>query len=215
MKFLPKLSQKPKRRTDSKKGRMLILHKRQITVMSLLILIGVAGYLNWNFQQDAIDPDVAQVYSEVSKKLGEAQMVNSTPSDLPVSEPVNETVQNPIVSSNGYFAQAKLERDVKRSESMDMLTKILDAQDTGKEARAKAEDEVHRLADATEKEAMIENIIRAKGYEDVVVFIGETLISIAVKSEGLNEVDAAVLRDAAMSTTGYPAEHVKIVEINS
>ena len=208
MKFLEKKQTHHPAKQPAKKNRMLILRKRQITATALLILIGVAGYLNWSFQQDAVDPEVAAVYNEVSKKLGEAQMVNGTAA---ASSPTPTPAPTPL--RDEYFVQAKLERDVKRSESMDMLTTILNADDTDKEARKQAEDEIHRLADATEKEMMIENMIRAKDYEDTIVFMGENLISIAVKSEGLNEVDAAVLRDIAISATGCSGEEVKIVEI--
>lgn len=204
MKFSEKFKQFIPKKGEKRKGRMVVLHKRQVTAVSLLILVGIAGYLNWSFQHDAVDPEVAAVYSEVSKKLGEAKMVSSNSSDE-----VEETT-----TVTDYFSQAKLERDIKRGESMDMLTQILDAQSTDKEARSEAEDEVHMLADFTEKEVMMENLIRAKGYEDAFVFMGENLISIAVKSEGLNEVDAAVIQDIAVSATGYSPDKIKIVEIN-
>ncbi len=196
-------------RPAKKKSRMLVLHRRQITVTALLVLVGIAGYLNWSFQQNAIDPEVAAVYSEVSKKLGEAQMVSGTTA----TESTPLPSQSPALNQNDYFVQAKLERDVKRSEAMDMLTSVLNAKDTDKEARTRAEDEIHRLADATEKEMMTENMIRAKGFHDTVVFMGENMVSIAVKSEGLNEVDAAILRDIAISCTACSGEQVKIVEI--
>lgn len=205
-KFIPKRTER--KNSGEKKGRMIVLRRRQITAFSLLILIGIAGYLNWSFQQDAVDPEVASVYNEVTKKLGEAQMVNA---DAAQSDAAAASAAP--TSTDDYFAQAKLERDVKRSESMDMLTGIINAQDTDKEARSRAEDEIHRLADYTEKETMTENMIKAKGFSETVVFMGENLISIAVKSEGLNEIDAAVLQDIAVSATGYTAEQVKIVEI--
>lgn len=189
------------------KGRMLILHRRQITVFSLMILVGVAGYLNWSFQQDAVDPDVAAVYNEVSKKIGEAQMVNATTDN-------SETLSgDQSIVTEDYFVQARLERDVKRSEAMDMLKEILLAEKTDKESRTQAEEEIHRLSDFTEKEMMMENMIRGKGYNEAIVFMGENLISIAVKSDGLNEIDAAVLRDIAISVTNYSGDKVKIVEI--
>jgi len=201
-----------KRRSQEvvKKNRMLILHKRQITVVALLILIGAAGYLNWSFQQEAVDPEVAAVYGEVSKKLGEAQMVSTELSDEQTTAPT----ASPQSVTDDYFAQARLERDVKRSESTEMLVQILHAPETDKEARSRAEDEIHRLADFTEKETAVENLIKAKGYQDAVVFMGENLISIAVKSEGLNEVDVAVLQDAAVGVTGYSADTIKIVEVS-
>lgn len=199
-----------KQKNVEKKGHMIVLRRRQITAFSLLILIGIAGYLNWSFQQDAVDPEVAAVYGEVTKKLGEAQMVNGS-ADIEKADAAAVTPEP--ATANDYFAQAKLERDVKRSEAMDMLTQILNAQNSDKEARKEAEDEIHRLSDYTEKEIMTENMIKAKGFDETVVFMGENLISIAVKSDGLNEIDAAILQDIAVSTTGYKPEQIKIVEI--
>ena len=202
MKLTEKLKSHKVKQGAPKKRRMVVVHKRQITAVCLLILVGVAGYLNWSFGRDAIDPEVAQVYNQVTKKMGEAQMVSTTPTE----EASKET--------NDYFSRAKLERDVNRSESIDTLTKLIDSGSSDKATRSRAEDEIHLLTDFSEKEVMIENLIRAKGYEDVVVFMGENLISLAVKSEGLNEIDVAILQDIAISTAGYPADKIKIVEIH-
>ncbi|MGN1060001.1 MAG: SpoIIIAH-like family protein, partial [Clostridia bacterium] len=119
MKLLEKLQAKIGKKTEGKKKRMLVLHKRQVTAVALLILIGIAGYLNWSFQQDAVDPEVAAVYSEVSKKLGEAQMVNGTATETPDASQTPAPAAEPPAVTNDYFAQARLERDVKRSEAMD------------------------------------------------------------------------------------------------
>lgn len=207
MKSLPFLQKRRTSNEKPKKNRMVVLHRRQITAVCLMLLIGVAGYLNWNFEQGSVDPEVTAVYNQVSAKIGEAQMVSGDALEEP-----DETV-NTAPQTNDYFSQARLERDIKRSESLDMLTRILNAQNTDKTARKEAEDEIARLSSYTEHEVMIENLIRAKGFSETLVFMGENLISIAVKSEGLNEIDAAVLRDAAISVTNAPAEHIKIVEI--
>ena len=150
MKLLERMKERVPKKAERKKRRMVVLRKQQVTAVALLILVGIAGYLNWSFRQDAVDPEVAAVYSEVTKKLGQAQMVSGT---------ANEPVPTDTPTTNDYFAQAKLERDIKRSESMDMLTKILDAQETDKEARNRAEDEIHMLATYTEKEVMMEKYI--------------------------------------------------------
>ena len=41
---------KPCKEKGPKKNKMLILHKKQLVAVSLMLLIGVAGYLNWTFQ---------------------------------------------------------------------------------------------------------------------------------------------------------------------
>ncbi len=206
-KMMPK---KEKKETEGKKNTMIVLRKKQIVAVSLLILVGIAGYLNWTFKNDAVDPDVAVMYNEASKKLGEAQMVSGNEPDGAEATQAPQQAQ-----ANGYFAQAKLDREVKRSESIEMLTELINAQGTDKEAKTNAENQVHALADYTEKEVTMENMIKAKGFKESVVFMSENLISIAIQSEGMNEVDAAVIQDIVTSVTGYGADKIKIVEIKT
>lgn len=203
--------------TSVRKNKMFVLRKKQVVAVSLLILIGIAGYLNWTFRNDAVDPDVAVMYQEASKKIGEAQMVNAD-STQEANEGAQETAQPPqensdLKNANNYFAQAKLEREVKRSESMEMLTQLISTQGTDKETKTNAENEIRRMVEYTEKETTMENMIRAKGFDETVVFMSENMVSIAVASEGLNEVDAAQIQDIVTNSCGYSADKIKIVEI--
>ena len=56
-------------------------------------------------------------------------------------------------------------------------------------------------------------MIRAKGFREAVVFMNESVVSVAVESKGLNEVDAAQIRDAVVSATGCSPDQIRIVEI--
>ena len=54
----------------------MVLKKLEIIAASLVVLIGVAGYLNWSYQ-DTIRVQDGESYVETGKKLGEAQYVSS------------------------------------------------------------------------------------------------------------------------------------------
>ena len=196
-----KKSDKPKEK-KAHRGRMIVLKKKQLASAILIMLVAVAGYLNYNLKYDIADPDAIAVYNEASKKLGEAQMVNA-------EESSSEKPQ----SLNGYFSEARLQRETKREETIDTLLHLINSDGAGKDAKAVAEEQISELAEYTEKEVMMENMIKAKGYQDAIVFMGENLISVAVFSAGLNEVDAAVISDIATSVTNYSADKVNIVEI--
>lgn len=198
----------------TKKNKMLILHKKQIVAVALMLLVGVAGYLNWTFQNDAVDPDVAVMYNEAAKKIGEAQMVSADKNDTKESSDESETEEQKPISSDNYFAQAKLDREMKRSEAMEMLAQLLENEGADKDAKKNAEHQIQQMADFTEKEVAIENMIRAKNFGENIVFMSEDLVSIALESNGLNEIDAAQILDIVISTTDYSADKVKIVEIS-
>lgn len=81
----------------------MILKKKEIVAASLVLLIGIAGYLNWSYQ-DTIHITDGESYIETGKKLGEAQYVSGKATNVEEdtakteaaaetkeSEPVKET----------------------------------------------------------------------------------------------------------------------------
>ena len=81
-------------------------------------------------------------------------------------------------------------------------------------AKDDAAAQISALADDTVAEANIESLIRAKGYEDAVVMLGDSSANIVVAPPdgGLQAEDVAVIRDIVISETGMTAGQIKIVE---
>ncbi len=195
----------------TKKNKMLVIRKRQVAAVSLILLIGIAGYLNMMIRDGEADPDISVMYNEASKRLGEAKMVNSTEK---VEETTEEGEKNNTEKVSGdYFTNAKIERETKRGESIEMLAEILNSSGADKESKENAQKQIEMLSKFTECEVSAENMIKAKGYGECIVFMGENVTSVAVSTNGLNEVDAAVICDLVAQTGAVNASSVKIVEI--
>lgn len=210
MKHTNKVRTKREKREKAGKNRMLVLRKRQVAALSLILLIGVAGYLNLTISKSEADPGVAVMYQEASKKLGESKMVNSTTDEKTQKD---EGKNNDQAPASTYFTNARMEREKKRGESIEMLTGLLNSTEADKEAKENAENSIARLSRFTEQETQAENMIRAKGYGDCVVFMGENVTTVAVETNGLNEIDAAVITDLVAQGGEVKAEQIKIVEI--
>ena len=178
---------------------MFVVRKRQIAAVSLILLIGVAGYLNLSIKNGDADPNIAVMFSEASKKLGEAKMVSSSTDEES--------------ATSNYFTNAKMEREKKRDESIEMLSEILNSEGSDEVSKENARIQIELLAKFTESEVAAENLIKAIGYEGGIVFMGENVTSIAVMTEGLNEIDAANITQIAVDTGACTAEEVKIMEI--
>ncbi len=202
-----------RRETEEKtrKNRMVVLRKRQVAAASLILLIGVAGYLNMTIQNGETDPNVSVMYTEASKRLGEAKMVNATEPAQQEQEDAGKN--NTTVVGADYFTNAKMEREKTRGETIEMLTGVLNATEADKEAKDNAQKQIEMLAKFTEGEVAAENMIRAKGYGDCIVFMGENVTSVAVETNGLNEIDAAVITELVANSGAVRADQVKIVEI--
>ena len=94
-----------------------------------------------------------------------------------------------------------------------MLAEILNSSGADKESKENAQKQIEMLSKFTECEVSAENMIKAKGYGECIVFMGENVTSVAVSTNGLNEIDAAVICDLVAQTGAVPASSVKIVEI--
>ncbi len=180
---------------------MMILKKKEIVAAALVVLIGVAGYLNWSYQ-DTIKVTDGESYEE-AKRLGEAQYVNSENTDQEAQ----------AVASTNYFTQAKMEKDNSRSEALEILEKTAKNQEFDQEIRKKAQQEILDTAKNVEKETAIENAAKAKGYNEISVYIDGESVDIMVKKKDFSEEDAMILKDIASSELGVDPSGVKIVEV--
>lgn len=192
---------------------MMVLKKKEIIAASLVVMIGVAGYLNWSYQ-DTLRVADNEIYQETSKKLGEAQYVNS---DAVETEPSPETTEEPALSEAasdvaGYFEQAKLDRETFRSQSLEILNSTATNESFDEETRKEAQDRILQISQNVEKETAVENIAKAKGYPNICVYVDEGTVTITVQKDGFTKDDATRLSQIATEQLGVSSSQVKIVE---
>ena len=160
----------------------------------------MAGYLNWSYQ-DTIRVTDGESYQE-AKRLGEAQYVNS--SDSPESR---------AVSSTNYFTQAKMEKENSRSEALEILEQTAQNQDYDENIRKQAQQKILDTAHNVEKETAIENAAKAKGYNEISVYIEGDNVDITVKKDGFSDDDVLKLKDIAASQLDINPSNVRITEV--
>lgn len=178
---------------------MMVLKKKEIVAAALVVLIGVAGYLNWSYQ-DTIKVTDGESYEE-AKRLGEAQYVNAD----------GEEAQ--AVAASNYFTQAKMEKDNARSEALEILEQTASNQDFDEDIRKKAQEQILDTAKNVEKETAIENAAKAKGYNEISVYIDGENVDIMVKKKNFAEDDVIKLKDIAAAQLNMDAQNIKIVEV--
>jgi stage III sporulation protein AH len=57
-------------------------------------------------------------------------------------------------------------------------------------------------------------MIKAKGFDDCIVYISGNYADVMVATEGLLPTEAAVIKEAIVKETSVPAENISIVEVN-
>lgn len=209
----------------------MILKKKEIIAASLVVLIGVAGYLNWSYQ-DTIRVQDGESYVETGKKLGEAQYVNAvdeveedganTPNPELQSNDIKETSsekadengENKNAQHDGsYFEQARMNKETSRSKSLEILNQTAENESFDADIRKKAGDKILAVANNVQKESEIESIAQSKGYSEICVYVDENEANVMVRKEGFCDEDVVKLTSIVTEQLKNSAQNVKIVEV--
>ena len=164
------------------------LNKRVLTTVGLCLLLIAAIVTN----------------VLVNKGKDRAQETN-----VPKSSGVTQvTAQNGPANTN-FFASYREERDSVRTQELAYLDAIV-AQGADKETLSDAQQQKMELVNAMETELTVENLVRAKGFSDVIVSIHKGNVNVIVGTDSLNDEQVAQILDIVLRETGKSAENVKI-----
>lgn len=189
---------------------MMVLKKKEVVATALVVLIGVAGYLNWSYQ-DTIRVTDGESYLEEAKKLGEAEYVTSEKEDVE-QEAENSEMAEETAAEASYFTEAKMSKDNSRSKALEILNQTAVNESFDSEVRKQAQNKIVSIAENTEKEAIIENVARAKGYKDISVYIDGDSVEIIVKKNDFSSQDVKTIKEIVMAELNTSAKNIKIIE---
>lgn len=170
------------------------IKKRGAVYGVIALLLCAAVYLNWSYV-DA--PDELLVAEQAGP--------DSTETSTDASD---------AAKGDDYFATSRLTREQARDEAVSTLKEISESEDADQTAKDEAAAQISALAEDSVAEANIESMIRAKGYEDAVVMIGDESVNVVVAPPdgGLQATDVTVIKDIVVAETGVTAGQIKIVE---
>ena len=195
--------------------------KKQLILTGLVLTLGAAVYLNWQFSGNTDLLSGSDAVS-VSKELGEAEFVN-TSSDKKAGESTDqkstelssskESTASASKSSDEYFSQAKVNRQQTQDDIAEMTKKILESSEESDTAKAEAVAKAAELATVMEQQTNVESLIKAKGFEECMVFIQNGECSIVVRDSDLTADDALIIKDIATGQTGITVDKIKVTAV--
>ena len=203
---------------------MMVFKKKEIIAAALVVMIGMAGYLNWSYQ-DTVQVRDGESYIETGRKLGEAQYVNSTEEveeDKDGKEDKDEKTEETASDGgeeadegmgNGYFEQARLNKEKSRSKALEILNETAANESFDAEIRKKAGEKILVQAQNVEKESQVESLAQSKGYGEICVYVDEDKANITVRKNGFSDEDVVKLTEIAADNLKISAKNIKIVEV--
>lgn len=175
-----------------------IFGTKQVITALLLAALGGAVWLNMQF--GATSGGFVTANSS-NKNLGDTKYVG-TVSDTPAME---------TAATTDYFKTAAAERKAAREEALNLLEETIESLDSDKEAKSAASEKMAVIAERMEKEAAIETLIKAKGFEKVITIIGDKDVTVIVSAEALLPSQTLQIQDAVTSQTEISLQNIKIV----
>ncbi|MBE7030775.1 MAG: SpoIIIAH-like family protein [Ruminococcaceae bacterium] len=170
---------------------MMVLKRKQIVMATLIVMVGIAGYLNWQYEETSVDEPVSGTVQE--EPVGQVQMVDG-------------------VENGDYFAACRVNRESVRAKSLEILNATINNANSSQEAKEQAQEKIMVISKNVETEGNIENLIKAKGFADAVVFIAEDSVTVTVRAQGLTAPETARIKDIVSEHA--KENNIKIVEVN-
>ncbi|HOL17716.1 MAG TPA: SpoIIIAH-like family protein [Bacillota bacterium] len=110
-----------------------------------------------------------------------------------------------------FFMEYRLQRDRVRAQEMEMLEGIINNPNTSAEAKEEAEDMLMELVKLMEQELLIENMIKAQGYEDAVFFYRNRVATVMVKKQELSEREFVQIAETVAGVAGVEKEEIQVI----
>jgi stage III sporulation protein AH len=217
---------------------MFAVRKNQIVVTTLVVMIAVAGYLNFSQTQEVqstaatestaqkddgtsyealIDDsaDITVLADDVEKgESAQATTLDPLTAEANYTSPDDDTGAAIFVSASEdtstYFVQAKLDREQSRAKQKDILTEMINNEKLDNDQKADFAAGMLELQQRIEKETAAETMIKAKGFEEAYVRIDDETVDVVVSSENLSEAQLAQIEDIVKRKTGVSADKIRI-----
>lgn len=173
----------------------MIVGKRQIILMALIMGLGIAVYLNWSYADTNKDLVLTGQVTE-EKNYGDAKYVSKDGED-----------------GEAYFAEAKMTRTKTRDEASAVLKTMLEEADLTPDQKTELTLKATDLSKAIETEGKIENLVKAKGFAECMVYYDTERVDVIIKTNGLLSNEVAQIKDIVVRETSVPDKNISIVEV--
>ena len=126
----------------------------------------------------------------------------------------NNVVKNTnteINNSENYFAQTRLERETMYSQMLETYQKLVENENIPADQKAIATNEIKNINDRKNAISIIENLLKSKGFKDVVLLINDNNINVVVKQDkNLSEEQVAQITNIVARELNAEIEDIHI-----
>lgn len=187
--------------------------KHMILIVIAITLIGI-GYLNYDYENTL---EVASIDNAVDESnIGDAQLVNAnvTQEAIVPNEESEIAVTNSETQENQdeYFSKTKLDRETMYSQMLETYQKMVDSKEITNDQKSIAIQEINNITNQKNAIMIAENLIKNKGFEEVVILISNNNASVIVKSNNLTQEQIAQIQNIISRELNLKFENINITQ---
>lgn len=146
----------------------------------------------------------------VKKEEIKSNEQNTETTENAVQNEINTSTTVTETSGDQYFAELRLERDKMYSQMLESYQKILSNSQISETQKEISENEIKKINDTRNAIMIAENLIKNKGFQDLIIFINGDSINIIVKAKELKEEQIAQIQNVISRELKGEIENIHI-----
>lgn len=158
--------------------------------------LGDATLVSANLTQD--DNNNQNIESNIQEKNETTE--NNINSNITAEN--NEIIGNAISTSNSnittdstYFTESRLEREKMYSQMIESYQNILNNTQMSETQKEISQNEIKKINDTKNAIMITENLIKNKGFDDIIIFVNGESISVVIKANSLSQEQIAQVQN--------------------
>mgnify|MGYP004530419555 CR=1 FL=1 len=204
---------------------MKIIKRNQLIILVISLMLITAGYLNFTADNNTVTT------SYLTAELGDATLVSSNSvvennieeNILVENNTVENSEDNNILEENNtietvatyevddtYFTTSKLERENMYSQMLETYQQIYNNTETSSDQKTSALNEIANINKTKNAIMIAENLISAKGFKNVVIFVNDNSVSVIVGEKELQTEQIAQIQNIVSRELSVDASIIHI-----
>ncbi len=193
---------------------------KQIILSCIAFSLILVGYLNYNYDQNNSIEVSSRTRNDIN--LGDVELVNSEPiensgaivsnAELDISNQIVNDDNSTIKEENidNYFEESRIQRDRMYSEMLETYQKLIDSSETPQDQKSIAAQEISNITSVKNGIMISENLIKNKGFENVIILVNNGKVSVVIKSSKLTQEQISQIQNIVQRELNIEVSNISI-----
>ncbi len=204
-----------------------VLKKNQIIIYAIAIMLVTIGYMSYSMNVEQVAETSAKEEINQVAGIGDARLVsnNNVITDEEEASMDNNSSEEPnneskeVINQEGdlvdkekdeYYTQSRLDREKMYSEMLESYQSIMANADVSQEQKNNAQQEINKINSQRNSIMIAENLIKNKGFKDIIIFINNQSVSAVVRADKIETAEVAQIQSIIQRELGIDIQNIHI-----